>query len=135
MSYLLDTNWVVHYLDGDHEAEELIERLVADGVGISIVTYLELYQGTLKTPNPAMAEAQLTAFLSSVPLFPLSLAVARRCARLREQLRQQGRRYRARALALIIAATALEHDLTLVTRNVDDFKDIPDLKLYQTAGS
>lgn len=31
----------------------------------------------------------------------------------------------------MIAATALEHDLTIVTRNLDDYKDIPDLKLKE----
>jgi predicted nucleic acid-binding protein len=38
---------------------------------------------------------------------------------------------KSRALDLIIAATALEYGLTLVTKNTDDFKDIPDLTLYQ----
>jgi predicted nucleic acid-binding protein len=32
---------------------------------------------------------------------------------------------------LLIAATALEHELTLVTHNLKDFELIPDLKLYQ----
>jgi predicted nucleic acid-binding protein len=32
---------------------------------------------------------------------------------------------------LLIAATALEEDLTLVTRNTRHFERIPDLKLYQ----
>lgn len=31
----------------------------------------------------------------------------------------------------MIAATAIEHDLTLVTRNVDDFSDVPGLQLYK----
>jgi predicted nucleic acid-binding protein len=34
------------------------------------------------------------------------------------------------ALDLLIAATALEYDLTLVTDNIEDFKDIPDLNLH-----
>jgi predicted nucleic acid-binding protein len=38
---------------------------------------------------------------------------------------------KSRALDLIIAATTLEYGLTLVTKNTDDFKDIPDLTLYQ----
>ncbi len=33
------------------------------------------------------------------------------------------------AMDAIIAATALEYDLTLVTRNVDDFKQVESLKL------
>jgi tRNA(fMet)-specific endonuclease VapC len=60
-----------------------------------------------------------------------STAVARRCASLREQLRTAGKRVRPRALDLLIAATALDHNLTLVTRNVKDYDDIPDLRLYQ----
>ena len=33
----------------------------------------------------------------------------------------------------MIAATALEHNLTLVTRNVRDYDDIPNLTLYQSS--
>jgi predicted nucleic acid-binding protein len=33
---------------------------------------------------------------------------------------------------LLIAATALEHDLTLVTQNLHHFNRIPGLKLYQS---
>jgi len=32
---------------------------------------------------------------------------------------------------LLIAATALSHNLTLLTRNISDFQHIPQLKLYQ----
>jgi predicted nucleic acid-binding protein len=60
-----------------------------------------------------------------------AFAVAERCARLRETLRSQNKRVKSRALDLIIAATALEYGLTLGTKNTDDFKDIPDLILYQ----
>jgi predicted nucleic acid-binding protein len=64
-----------------------------------------------------------------VILLPLSPAVARRCAELRRQLRRQGKRVRARALDLIVAATAIEYDLTLVTNNTAGYRDIPGLKL------
>jgi predicted nucleic acid-binding protein len=57
--------------------------------------------------------------------------VAERCARLRETLRSQNKWVNSRALDLIIAATALEYDLTLVTNNTEDFEDIPGLNLYQ----
>jgi predicted nucleic acid-binding protein len=46
--------------------------------------------------------------------------VAQRCARLREALRGDRRRVDARAFDLLVAATALEYDLTLVTRNLRD---------------
>jgi len=39
---------------------------------------------------------------------------------------------RPRALDLLIAATALVHDLSLVMRNEDDYRDISGLRLYRT---
>ena len=49
---------------------------------------------------------------------------------MRVQLRSQGRSVRNRALDLLIAATAIQHNLTLVSRNADDYRDIPGLTLY-----
>jgi predicted nucleic acid-binding protein len=43
----------------------------------------------------------------------------------------EAKRVKSRALDLIIAATALEYGLTLVTKNTEDFKDISDLSLSQ----
>jgi predicted nucleic acid-binding protein len=37
--------------------------------------------------------------------------------------------FRSRALDLLNAATALEHELTLFTRNRADYEDIPDLAI------
>jgi predicted nucleic acid-binding protein len=34
-------------------------------------------------------------------------------------------------LDILIAATAIQHNLTLVTRNIKDFERIPDLNIYQ----
>lgn len=51
-------------------------------------------------------------------------------ARIRYDLRRQGRSIRNRALDHIIAATAIEFDLTLVTRNRADYASISGLKLY-----
>ena len=47
-------------------------------------------------------------------------------------MRRQGKRVGQRALDLIVAATAIEHDLVLVTRNVRDYADIPQIKLYES---
>lgn len=85
----------------------------------------------LCSPSPDEAQAKLTAFLDAVPVLPFSIKVARRCAQLREDLRRQGKRVGQQALDLVVAATALEYDLELVTRIRDDLSDIADLQLYQ----
>lgn len=131
MAYLLDSNIIIPYLANDPVTVTLVEGLVPQGITISIISYLEAYQGTLRSPDPAAAQARFDFFLTKVPVLSLSIAIARRCAQLREALRLQGKRVRARALDLMIAATALEHQLELVTRNITDFADIPSLSLYQ----
>ncbi len=132
MAYLLDSNLVIPYLADDPATVPLMERLAPEGIAISIITckYMEVYQGALRSPDPQLAQEELERFLAVVPILPLSPEVARRCAHLREELRGRGRRVRARALDLVIAATAVEHGLCLVTRNVADFEDIPELALY-----
>lgn len=132
MSYLIDSDWVIDHLGDVPEANELLERLAGEGIAISVITYMESYQGLLRSPiAQEEVEPLFHAFAEGVPVIPLSLEVARRCASLREKLRRQKRRVNARALDLIIAATAVEHDLTLVTRNLEDYDDIPELALYR----
>jgi tRNA(fMet)-specific endonuclease VapC len=131
MAYLIDSDVVIDQLAGDPAARQLLERLASDGLKISMITYMEVYQGTLVSPGPAQAQAKLDAFLAEVPIVPFSDEVARRCARLRSELQQHGKRVRSRALDLLTAATALENELILVTRNVADYADIPGLVLYQ----
>jgi predicted nucleic acid-binding protein len=128
MSYLIDTTWVIDHLNDAPQAHRLLESLAPAGIAVSIVTYLEAFQGTVHLQRP-VAQPKFDAFFAAVPVLPLDAAVAQRCARLRELLKQQGKKPNRRALDLIIAATALEHGLTLVTRNIKDYSDIPGLHL------
>jgi predicted nucleic acid-binding protein len=130
VAYLVDSDWLIDYIAESPEAVELLERLAPVGVAFSIVSYMESYQGVARTTGPEEARRRLELILENIPVIPFSLSAARRCAELREQLRQHGKRVNQRALDLIIAATAIEFDLTLVTRNLDDFNDVPELKLY-----
>lgn len=127
--YLIDTDLVIDHLHEDVSATNRIEVLESEDLYISMVTYMEVWQGLLREPDPRVAQAKFEALLERIDLAPFSVEVARRCAVLREDLRLRGRRVRSRFLDLIAAATALEHGLSLVTRNTDDYADIPDLIL------
>lgn len=131
MHSLLDTNGVIFGLINDRAAVDLIDTLMADGVAVSMVTSMEAYQGTLRETTSEAERAAFARFFATVPILPFSAPVARRCAELRHQLKQQGRRVNSRAMDLIIAATALDYGLELVTRNTSDYDDIPGLTLYQ----
>ena len=134
MPYLVDTHWVIQHLAAVPEAHTLLDHLAPEGIAISVVTYMEVFEGLARELDPDAAQARFRSLIDTLPVLPFSIAVAERCAYLRGSLRAQGRRVNQRALDLLIAATALEHDLTLVTRNATDYRDIPGLQLYREAG-
>ena len=130
MKHLIDTDWIVDYLTGQKAAGELLTTLLPTGIAISVISFSEIYEGIYGSDNPKAAEAIFRSFLRQVTVLGISRAVARQNARIRRELRRQRRQINHRALDLLIAATALEYDLTLVTRNVSDYSDIPNLKIY-----
>ena len=130
MPYLIDTDLVIDHLANIPQANQLLDHLAPDGIAISIITYMEAYQGVIRSGNAKAARAKFQTFRRSIPVLPFSLSVAKRCATLREQLKHQQKRVKSRALDLMNAAIALEHDLMIVTRNVEDYQDIPGLELY-----
>lgn len=130
MPYLIDSDSVIDHLGEIPEAATLLARLSDEPLYISIVTYMEVYEGALRTADPSEGIAKLLEFIVGVPVLPLDTAVVERCARLRHLLRQQRKTPNRRALDLLIAATAIENDLVLVTRNVQDYEDLPDLKIH-----
>lgn len=131
MPYLVDSDVLIAQRDGQPGALVLLEQLAPQGLAISIITYMEVYQGTLRSPDPERARASFETFLTGVPVVPFSLAAARRCATLREDLAHHGKRVRSRARDLVTAAIALEHGYTLVTHNRKDYEDITHLALYE----
>jgi predicted nucleic acid-binding protein len=94
MPYLVDSNLVIDHLADVPEASQLLEKLAADRIVISIVTYMEAYQGVVRSAHPEEAYNKFQAFAD--------FAVAERCARLRETLKSQNRRVKSRPLDLII---------------------------------
>jgi tRNA(fMet)-specific endonuclease VapC len=131
MQHLIDSDIVIDHLDIVPAVTQVLRQLTIDGIAISIITYMEVFQGRLNSADPVVALHGLSAFVAQAPILPSSAASAERCARLRLQLASDGKRVRARSLDLITASIAIEHGLTLVTRNTRDYDDIPGLALFQ----
>ena len=68
-------------------------------------------------------------FLSPYRVLNLTDPIMERFAEVRSFLRRRGKLIPD--FDLLIGATALHHDLTLLTFNRRDFQRIPDLKVYQ----
>ncbi len=135
MTYLVDSDYVADYLKGRSPAPQLLDRLFSEGLAISIITFAEVYEGIYYGYQPEHYTAIFRRFLQGVTVLGLTRPVARHFALLRGQLRAtpQGKAqvHPKDNYDLFIAATALHHKLTLITRNIQDYDRIPDLKLYQ----
>jgi tRNA(fMet)-specific endonuclease VapC len=131
MEYILDADWVINALAGKRGASPLLRELRPMGIALLIVTVGELYEGAFGSPDPYRRLVELREFLSIFTVLPLTDPIMERFGRVRHQLRAQGNLIPD--FDLLIAATALELDLTLLTFNVRHFDRISDLRLYPTS--
>jgi len=131
MRYLVDSDWIADYLVGKQEAVALLDALVSDGLAVSLITLGEIYEGIYYGRDPKQSEAGFHQFLTGVRALPLTRPIVQRFARIRGDLRGKG--LLIGDPDLFIAATALHHGLTLVTRNRRHFERIPGLNLYDHA--
>lgn len=131
MRYLVDSDLIIAHLHGEKGATVFLEALASEGWAISTIVLMELEEGVLRSDESRTVRGALSRLLHFVPVLPFDTAAARRGAVLRHALRRQGRAVRSRALDLMNAAIAVEQRLVLVTRNGDDYADIPSLRLYR----
>jgi tRNA(fMet)-specific endonuclease VapC len=126
---LVDSDWLIDAAIGRLRSQRALHRLSDEGLAVSIVAVAEVYEGAFGTPDPQDTLVGLRDFLGDFAILPLTDPIAERFARLRAALRRQGQLIPD--MDLLIAATALEEELTLITRNVRHFARIPDLPMYR----
>lgn len=127
MRYLLDTDWVVHYLRGHQRIVEKIKTYQSDVLSISIVTLAELQGGAYCSNNPERARQGLNDFLSFVKILPVNEEICEYYGKEYARLRQIGQLIGG--FDLLIAATCLIYNLILLTNNEGHFKKISGLKI------
>lgn len=121
---LLDTNILIALLAG--EPPVVAAARVAVGVFIPAIALGELYYGALKSGRPAENIERVSALATVAVVLPCDAATAPVYGRLKATLRAKGAPIPENDLW--IAALAVQHNLTLVTRDVH-FSGIPDLAL------
>jgi len=114
---LLDSNILIY--TANQSAPEIEALATSADSAVASVTQIEIYGFTGLKPEE---EAALNILFRRLTVHPLDAAVIERAI----ALRQEDRMGLADA---IIAATALVHDLPLVTRNEEDFKHVTGLRV------
>jgi predicted nucleic acid-binding protein len=113
---LLDSNIIIYAAQPPHVA--LRQFIAANAPAVSAVSYVEVlgYHGLTDPDRQA-----LTQFFSAARMLPLDQPVLDQAVVLRQQKRMS-------LGASLVAATALVHGLTLLTKNVSDFSWVAGLK-------
>ena len=127
MRYLLDTDWAIDYLNGNPQVRRRLDSLRPDGIGISIISLAELYEGIVNSSNREHDERELADFLRPFPLINLNLPICRIFGMERARLRARGTPIPD--MDLLIGATALRHNLTLLTNNRRHFERLQGLRI------
>jgi toxin FitB len=98
-------------------------------LAISIISIAELQFGVLVATDQARSGrlSRLSAIQRRFDPLPVDEAVADSYAQLAAQVTRIGRQPRARAMDLLIAATAHAHNATVYTRNASDLVGLEDL--------
>jgi predicted nucleic acid-binding protein len=122
MKYLWDTNTAIHYLQNQFplHSEKFMDSVLQDAqAAISVITEIELLCWKSATEKDITV---LKNFIEDSTIFELEQRVKLKTAEIRKA-------HKIKLPDAIIAATAIVHDLILLTRNISDFKDINGLKL------
>lgn len=117
MKYMLDANSIINLLSG--EFPSLIDRVAATDageIGISAIAFAEVALGSEngKPPEPTL----LNGLIAEIPVLPFDEGSARAYAKMP---------FRRGSFDHLIAAHALSLGLTVISRNIDDFRKVPGL--------
>jgi len=71
VAYLLDTDWVIDYFNDKEPISSKIEELRDEGIGISIISLAELYEGVRNSKNSEASEKMLLGFIREINILYL----------------------------------------------------------------
>ncbi len=127
MKYLVDSDWIIHYLAGHPGVEARLNSLRGDGLAVSILSLAELFEGVYRSREPRVTEQKLWEFLQGLAVINLDPQICQLFGQERARLRAAGNL--PGDLDLLIGATALRHSLTLLTNNRQHFERIQGLQI------
>jgi predicted nucleic acid-binding protein len=125
VTYLLDTTVLIDALRARNNRRSILAGIVESGhtLATSAINVGEVYAGMRSGE-----EAKTEAFLSNLECFPVTATIAQRGGSMKSEWARKGHTF---SLAdMLVAATALENNIALMTDNRKDFRMISGLTMY-----
>lgn len=123
--YLLDTNVCIAVLKNNHSVFRKILSVGQSNCHVSEITIAELFYGAAKSGRESHFNdvADIMRLFDIIPMFPC----LREYGMIKAKLEREGQRLDD--FDLLIGATALQNNMTMVTANVRHLARIPNLKI------
>ena len=125
---MLDTNICIYTIK--QKPIEVLSRFkeeLPDGLCISAITLAELKHGVEKSARPERNELALAQFLTALTVVPFDDLAAVEYGKICAELQKQGKPIGT--MDMLIAASAVSLDMTLVTNNTREFIRVSGLSL------
>ncbi|OGM25016.1 hypothetical protein A3D00_04170 [Candidatus Woesebacteria bacterium RIFCSPHIGHO2_02_FULL_38_9] len=126
MKYLIDTDYAISFLKGKKEAVEILTKY-QNNLAMSVISLAEILDGIYNQPEEKKRLIDLKDFLTGIDILKVDERVATAFAKIRSKLR--AKRALLESLDIIIAATAMDQRLVLITGNKKHFERIEGLKI------
>jgi len=126
MHYLLDTNVCIYYLKGQYELNDKIRKIGFDNVAISEITFAELIFGAEKSQQKEKNIKVVEDFAERILIIPIFDGI-RIYGKEKARLQKEGTVISD--FDLLIGATAIFNNMTMVTRNIKEFKRLENIKI------
>ena len=126
MSFLVDTDTCSAHLKQKGRVSNRFLQYTG-GLHLSTITLGELYAWVLRAKAPPSRMQAMREMLDDMSVLDVTGEVAEKYGQLQAWLLDTGTA--APGMDLMIAATALVHNLTLATHNTQDYANIPGLRL------
>lgn len=127
MNYLIDTDILIYSLKGNEIVIRNFQLKKNNPKSISVISYGELVHGAKKSKYVEKNLANVKRLIEIFPVINITPAVMDTFGELKANLEKSGNIIDD--MDLLIGSTALVHNLTLVTNNINHFKRIEGLEI------
>lgn len=128
MRYLLDTCTISDFVKGEINTLKRFKEVSTEALAISSITLMEINYGLLINPQKAKKiQPIIEEILIKVTILDFTSKDAEIASFIRSELKSKGKPIGF--YDVLIAATAVNYQLILVTSNVREFNRIPNLRI------